>query len=199
MSTPEDERLLHLGVQLRAARHRRDLTLAELSAAADVTPGFLSLLERGKKSVTVPTLLRICGALEIQIADVFEYPDEEEVIRGGDGGLLEMGGDRVIEFLLTPASERHMNVMRTVLEPQGGSGGAYHLDCDAIFVLVIRGVLELNVGGRNYRLEQGDCTTFPGRTPHTWRNPGDTEGEVIWVLAPALPESAAPTALTSLG
>jgi quercetin dioxygenase-like cupin family protein len=150
---------------------------------------FLSLLERGHKSVSVPTLLTLCRALDIEIGALFVYP-EEQVVRGGIGAPLAMGGSGIIEYLLTPAAKRHIQVMRTVLDPGGGSGGAYHLECDTIFVLVIRGALELTVGGRMYELGQGDSTTFSARTSHGWRNPAAQESEVVWVLSPPLPDRA---------
>jgi transcriptional regulator with XRE-family HTH domain len=180
-------RMSVLGPRLRARRGELGLTLAQVADAAGVTKGFISLVERGLASVSVPTLLTLCSALELELGALFDYP-EDEVVRAGRGAPLEMGGGGIEEFLLTPASEPRIQVMRTVLQPGGGSGGAYTLDCDTVFVLVVRGALALRVGDRERRLEVGDSTTFSARTMHAWENPGDTEAEVVWTLAPPVPQ-----------
>lgn len=197
-SRPEQEdaqadarsRMSSLGPRLRARRREQGMTLAQVADRSGVTKGFLSLVERGLASVSVPTLLTLCTALELELGALFEYP-EEEVVRAGRGAPLEMGGGGIEEFLLTPASEPHIQVMRTVLQPGGGSGGAYTLDCETVFVLVVRGALALRVGGRERRLEAGDSTTFSARTMHAWENPGDDEAEVVWTLAPPVPNGPA--------
>jgi transcriptional regulator with XRE-family HTH domain len=183
-------RMSSLGPRLRARRREQGLTLAQVAERSGVTKGFLSLVERGLASVSVPTLLTLCTALELELGALFEYP-EEEVVRAGRGAPLEMGGGGIEEFLLTPASEPHIQVMRTVLQPGGGSGGAYTLDCETVFVLVVRGTLALRVGGRERRLHAGDSTTFSARTMHAWENPGDDEAEVVWTLAPPVPDGPA--------
>lgn len=184
-------RLSALGPRLRTRRKQLGLTLAQVAEQAGVTKGFVSLAERGLTSVSVPTLLTLCSALDLELGALFDYP-EQEVVRAGRGAPLEMGGGGIVESLLTPASEPHIQVMRTVLDPGGGSGGAYTLDCETVFVVVVRGTLALRVGDREHRLAVGDSTTFSARTMHAWSNPGDDEAEVIWTLAPPVPAGSRP-------
>ena len=183
-----DPQMSKMGPKLRATRKDRGLTLAEVAERAGVTKGFLSLAERGLTSVSVPTLLRICDALGVSIGALFDYPDAD-VVRGGRGAPLQMGGVGIQEYLLTPASEKHVQVMRTILQPGGGSGGAYTLDSETVFVVVIRGSIQLSVDGQELLLEPGDCHTFSARSPHTWRNPAPGESEVLWSIAPPIPHS----------
>ncbi|MGC0418793.1 helix-turn-helix domain-containing protein [Embleya sp. AB8] len=179
-------RMSRVGPRLRELRLAQGLTLVQVAGAAGVTKGFLSLAERGKASVSVPTLLRICDAVGTSIAALFDYPDQD-VVRSGIGAPLEMGGIGIEEFLLTPADETHVQVMRTVLSPGGGSGGAYALEAETVFAYMVRGSLELTVDGTVRRLGAGDSTTFSARLEHGWTNPGEVEAEVLWSIAPALP------------
>ena len=71
--------------------------------------------------------------------------------------------------------------------PGGGSDGAYTLDAESIFVVVLQGQLSLDVGGDIRILNTGDSTTFSARTPHNWFNPLSTESQVMWVISPPLP------------
>jgi transcriptional regulator with XRE-family HTH domain len=173
-----------VGPALRRIRESKGLLLTVVADEAGISKGFLSLAERGRTRVSVPTLLRICEVLGVPIGSLFTYPSEQ-VIHGGTP--LYMGGVDLEEFLLTPADEPLVQVMRTRMRPGGGSGGAYTLDADTIFVIVQSGRLELEVGGTTMLLGPGDSTTFSARTPHAWRNPLDTDSEVLWVIAPPLP------------
>lgn len=60
----------HLGQALRAERIDQGLTLREVSAAAQVSLGYLSEIERGQKEASSELLLAICQALNIGLADL---------------------------------------------------------------------------------------------------------------------------------
>lgn len=174
----------NVGPELRRIRVARGLSVTEVAESAGVTKGFLSLAERGKTRVSVPVLLRICDVLDITIGSLFDYPDEP-IVHGGVP--LYMGGADLQEYLLTPIDEKWVQVMRTTMQPGGGSDGAYTLDAESIFVVVLQGSLTLEVGDEVRTLEVGDSTTFSARTPHNWFNPLDSESQVMWVISPPLP------------
>lgn len=173
-----------VGPKLRACRLSKNLSVTELANQAGVTKGFLSLAERGKTRVSVPTLLRICDALDIAIGSLFTYPSEE-IVHGGTP--FYMGGDDLEEFLMTPIDEKNLQVMQSIIQPGGGSQGAYTLDADSAFVIVLEGQLALEITGKTVILESGDSKTFSAREEHNWHNPSKTESRVLWVIAPALP------------
>lgn len=179
-----------LGPKLRAVRRERGLTLDAVASEAELTKGFLSLVERGQTAVSVPNLLRICDILGVSIGSLFDFPDSA-LVRSGHGAPLEMGGSGIREYLLTPASEQHVQVMRTVLQPGGGSGGAYTLDSETIVVVVVRGRLRLAIDGQELLLGTGDCYTFSAKSAHAWENADAGESEVIWSIAPPLPTGSA--------
>lgn len=181
-----DSKMTRLGPKLRAVRKERGLTLDAVAAEAELTKGFLSLVERGQTAVSVPNLLRICDILGVSVGALFDFPDSS-MVRSGHGAPLEMGGSGIREYLLTPATEQHVQVMRTVLEPGGGSGGAYTLDSKTIVAVVIRGRLRLVVDGQDLLLAAGDCYTFAAQSPHAWENADPGESEVIWSIAPPIP------------
>jgi len=173
-----------IGPKLRSTRVDQGLSVTFVAEQAGVTKGFISLAERGKTRVSVPVLLRICEVLGITIGSLFTYPDEP-IVHGGIP--LYMGGVDLQEYLLTPHDEKWVQVMRTTMQPGGGSDGAYTLEAESIFVVVLQGQLSLDVGGEVRILDTGDSTTFSARTPHNWFNPLTTESQVMWVISPPLP------------
>lgn len=59
-----------LGMTLRAFRADKSVTLRELAEAANVSPGYLSELERGRKEVSSELLVSICHALGTSVSEV---------------------------------------------------------------------------------------------------------------------------------
>jgi DNA-binding XRE family transcriptional regulator len=55
---------------VRVWREHRGLTAAQLAAAADISAGYLSELESGKKTGSLETLRRIADALKLSIDDL---------------------------------------------------------------------------------------------------------------------------------
>lgn len=186
LALPHDPAEALIGARLRAARHAAGLTLAAVAEQAGLTKGFLSRLERDEVSPSVASLVSVCGVLGIAVGQLFQAP-ETSLVRADAAPPINFGGRRLREYLLTPGSQRQLQVIRSVIEPGGGGGPElYALACDAEFVYVVHGELRLRLPGETVDLAAGDAFTMPGTTPHTWVNPStDALAEVLWVLSPA--------------
>src|SRR3954471_20463815 len=60
-----------VGDTLRAMRMRQRRTLREVSATARVSLGYLSEVERGQKEPSSELLAAICGALDVELSELF--------------------------------------------------------------------------------------------------------------------------------
>jgi len=177
-----------IGAQLRAARLASRQTMAEVAARSGLTKGFLSKLERDLTSVSVASLIRLCDALGISVGSLFSAA-KGELVRNGEYPPINFGGDRVREYLLTPAGEKRVQAILSDIEPGGGGGAEpYCLPTDVEFVLVLGGQLRILVAGEHVLLGTGDALTFPSRAEHTFDvPPGAGPARVLWVFSPALP------------
>ena len=52
-----------LGTRIKEQRQRRTLTQRQLAEKVNLTPGFVSLIETGKKKPSLEVLIYICEAL----------------------------------------------------------------------------------------------------------------------------------------
>ncbi|MBZ0134990.1 MAG: helix-turn-helix domain-containing protein [Planctomycetes bacterium] len=59
-----------LGVELKRARLKAGLTQEELAFKANVHRTYVSMLERGKGSPTLDTLMNLCSAMGIKASDL---------------------------------------------------------------------------------------------------------------------------------
>src|SRR5882757_6714688 len=60
-----------LGEALRGLRLRQRRTLREVSGSARVSLGYLSEVERGQKEASSELLAAICGALDVELSELF--------------------------------------------------------------------------------------------------------------------------------
>jgi len=65
-----------VGDGLRDARTRQNRTLRDVSTAANVSLGYLSEVERGRKEASSELLASICDALELEVADLLDSVSE---------------------------------------------------------------------------------------------------------------------------
>jgi DNA-binding transcriptional MerR regulator/mannose-6-phosphate isomerase-like protein (cupin superfamily) len=171
-----------IGAHLRQLRARRKQSLAEVAQAVGISVGFLSALERSQMSGSVGTLRKLARYYKTNILDFFDAngagsrhvrPAERKVLQAGEGVRMELlaWGNTVMEPHLFRVA------------PEAGSGDPYTHDGEE-FIYVLRGDLEITVGGEQYRLKPGDSFYFESATPHRWKNPGRKETWLLWVNTP---------------
>jgi transcriptional regulator with XRE-family HTH domain len=174
-----------IGSRIRAARQAQRLTIEQVADATGLTKGFLSRVERDLTSPSVASLVTLCQVLSVSVGDLFAAP-ETHLTRRDDGPRISLGGEGIVERLLTARSERRLQILQATIEPRGrGENELYAVDCDVDVLHVVKGRIKLILTNEEYDLEEGDTLSFPGREPHTWVNPTDETVEVLWVLVPA--------------
>jgi quercetin dioxygenase-like cupin family protein len=114
------------------------------------------------------------------------------LLRSDEYPRINFGGERLVEFLLTPQSEQQLQAIFSEIEPGGGSGDElYSLPAEIEFALVLAGRLAVQLEGDELLLEQVDALTFAAQTRHAFRNVDpDTLTRVLWVFTPSLPASS---------
>jgi transcriptional regulator with XRE-family HTH domain len=174
-----------MGTRLRAQRKARGLTIAQLAAAAGLTKGFVSRLERDQSSVSIAALLRICDVLHTSIGSLFEAPSTA-LVRASEAPVVEFGkGMRRLVY--TPADVSDFQVIRLQLDPGISAGHEpYALHAGTQFIQVLVGDLEFQLEAECFRLAAGDSLTFKGNRLHTYRNASRrARCEALMVLTPA--------------
>ncbi len=176
---------LAIGSRIRAARQGQRMTIDHVAQATGLTKGFLSRVERDLTSPSVSSLLTLCQVLSVSIGDLFAVP-QTHLVRRDEGPRISLGGEGIVERLLTARSERRVQILHAEIEPHGsGESELYAVDCDVDVLHIIRGSLTLIMTSSSYDLEEGDTLSFSGREPHSWVNHTDLPVTALFVLAPA--------------
>ncbi len=178
--------VLSIGRRLRSARQERGLTLRQVAKSSGLTAAFISQLERGDTSASVSSLVKIASALGIDVTSLFEKPSST-LVRRGERVPSMLGGEGVVDYVLTPEEEKRAQVIETHLDPGGyADKELYTRGGELLICLVQSGSLEMRVEDERILLHAGDAMTLDPRVPHTWSNPSRrNRTRVLWVDVPA--------------
>lgn len=70
-----DDIRVRFGRRLREVRTEQEISQEKLAAAAGLARNFISMVETGKRNVTIATVQKLANALECRMADLM--PDAE--------------------------------------------------------------------------------------------------------------------------
>lgn len=80
--TPPSALLKMVGERIREVRIERGLSQEGLAYSIPMDRAHVGLIENGKRSATVTTLVKLAVALECEVGDLFPYIDDLEAVLG---------------------------------------------------------------------------------------------------------------------
>jgi transcriptional regulator with XRE-family HTH domain len=182
-SKPADTGADALGDRVRQLRKARGLTLKDLGAAAGLSHGFLSQVERDQAHPSLSTLDDIAAALGIDAAALVSHTSSGFVrhVRADEAPTFSFGPGfgAVIVRALTGR-----NALMKVTESIGcfpRSEPMAHPGEEVAYV--VEGQVEIEVGGVTYLLGAGDVLNFDCSVEHTYETVGDTPPRFLVIAA----------------
>ncbi len=154
---------LFIGSRLNKRRTELQLTLRDLAAMTDLTPSFLSQLERGLTNPSLKSLQRLSDALGVPMLYFMEEKiSQSPVVRGDSRSQLDLDDARVSYELLVPDLTGSLEVLL----------GTITSDCQNIVrklrveteevIYVLEGQLIIGLEDQEYLLTAGDSIQFNG-------------------------------------
>jgi transcriptional regulator with XRE-family HTH domain len=179
-----------LGQRVREFRELRRMTLRAAASASSLSPGFLSMLERGQCSASISALRRIAQALGVSVADLFEdaRPTTPQPLRFADRPKLESEpGAR--KYLISQRPLRHLEVYAGEFEPGSSTGDDEYTHGDSQEILMVHtGAVTLLLDGVVHHLMAGDSIEFVSSMPHKISNEETGMATVTWITSPPTPD-----------
>ena len=166
------EHLISLGTRIKSFRKERKMTLQEFAEKTALSPGLLSKIENFRTIPSLPVLVRIAAALEIDMAELFSGITFREqprwlLIHGGEGELVEREesiGMSYRALLETPLDASALQVMLVTIAP-GVQRGPVTSEADEMLYL-LSGELSYQLGENKLPMTPGDLLYFDGAIPH---------------------------------
>jgi len=175
-----------LGQRLRELRERQGLSQRALAKRAGVSHGVISLIEQNKTSPSVGLLKKVLDGVPVSLASFFEEPTgQRERVFFAAAELTEIAGGRIsYRQVGRDLSGRSLQILHERYAPGADTGEAMLRHAAEEGGVVVRGRLEVTVGGQRRVLEAGDAYYFDSRQPHRFRNIGEEEAEVVSACSP---------------
>src|SRR5205823_3055121 len=173
-----------LGTRIRAARMRRELSVAELAASAGVSKSLISQIERGIAAPSIDTVRRLASALQVPVFSLFlEEPDNGMVVRRDQRRIVRYPGSGATREVLSPTLSGRM-VLLWVTFPPGEDGREPVRHVGEESVVVVRGTLQVDIGDQQVVLAECDSMTFDSDAPHAFRNTSNEVTEIPTAISP---------------
>lgn len=175
--------LASIGMRIREARQARGMTLQALADMSGLSPSMLSLVERGRASPSIGSLIVIASALEISMADIIvgDAPSAENpVVRSGEQRIVETTR-HVVRRLIREDRTRGVSMALDEYGPSSGQvdrSPAHHDGFEYGYVL--EGQLTVEIDGVAHHLQAGDTICYSGRRRHKITNHGRQKVRTLW-------------------
>ncbi|KKM11041.1 MerR family transcriptional regulator [Clostridiales bacterium PH28_bin88] len=176
-----------LGDTIRRIRAEKNLSLRDLAEKTELTPSFLSQVERDLAEPSITSLRKIADALGVPI--FYFLMDNEKpspVVRKNERKALKMPESHLLYELLSPDLNRSMEVWMGKLDP-----GAVSCDIPLSHpgeecIVVLEGSMEIQLGEDTYILENGDSIYYFGAVPHKLKSVGEKQLVFISCITPPM-------------
>ncbi|NJA60984.1 cupin domain-containing protein [Streptomyces sp. NEAU-H3] len=177
-----------LGRRLSALRARAGLTISALAAAAGVSQGLVSQIERGAGNPSYTTLIKLADALRVPVGAFFDGSEDAwepaAVVRAGGRRRLSLSDEGLVYELLTPSLHGRLGMMRAEIPPGYSNALAPHRHEGEEVMLLLEGALHVTVGGKESVLEAGDAITYDASVPHRFHNKGTRPAVIVGAMTP---------------
>ncbi|MEU9888800.1 XRE family transcriptional regulator [Sphaerisporangium sp. NPDC051011] len=170
-----------VGPRLRALRHERDITLAQLSQATDISLSTLSRLESGQRKPTLELLLPLAKAHGVRLDELVGAPATGDprvhmrpVTRNGRTFIplaRHLGGLHAYKVIIPSPKDPD-----APLDPQVHEGHEW--------LYVLSGRLRLVLGEHDLVLTTGEAAEFDTHIPHAFTNAGPHPAELLIIFGP---------------
>jgi len=174
--------LAAIGYRIRELRQSRGRTLQELADVSGLSTSMLSLVERGRASPSIGSLIVIASALGVAMSDLLvNGSDSEEriVVRASEARTVETA-QHVVRRLLREDRTRGVSVAVNEYAPHTGSTEHPIAHEGFEYGFVLQGELTVEVDGTKHVLRQGDLIAYSSRRKHKIWNHGKIKVRTLW-------------------
>jgi transcriptional regulator with XRE-family HTH domain len=162
-----------LGQRLRERRRELGLTLADVAAAAGISVGHSSSIEKGTTLPSLHVLARFAHVLDLTLAEVLRTSQSATIAHG----RIEAKPGAV--RLVGPGSR----IQVSYTWQRVGTAGAFPFPLvgEDVFAFVDHSTVEIQVNGTQHELARGDSIHCHSPRTITWMATSEAGAGVLWI------------------
>jgi transcriptional regulator with XRE-family HTH domain len=172
---------IDVGARLRSVRVNFGLSQRALARRAGVTNGLISLIEQNRVSPSVSSLKKVLDGVPMSLAEFFtiDMSVTPQSFFAADE-LAELGNEQVsLRLVAAQRPGRQLTLLHERYAPGAATGDDMMSHRGEEGGIIVRGKIELTVGGAVRVLGPGEAYYFSSQLPHRFRNVGREECEII--------------------
>jgi transcriptional regulator with XRE-family HTH domain len=168
-----------VAASLRALRRSRKISQRQLAGLAGVTASAISQAERAERGLSLSTLVRLSAKLGLTVDDLLHGEDPSAYRIGRRVGDPRSGPEPAITLLGGIASDLRIDLVH--LGPREAGAPIERQDGEGI-VAVSRGLVQVHVGDQTPAIRDGEVLLADSARVDGWRNLGDREAALFWIV-----------------
>ena len=161
-----------IGREVRAFRHKLNMTVAQLAQSSSMSTGMLSKIENGQTSPSLATLQELSKALQVPVTSFFRRFEEERsatFVKAGQGLPIERRGTRAgHQYQMLGHSFTRGVAMEPYVVTLSENSDVFpifqHEGVELIYLL--EGEVGYRHGDKTYAMSPGDSLFFDADVPH---------------------------------
>ncbi len=171
-----------IGARIRELRLERSMTLQALAEATGLSPSLISVVERGRSSPSIGSLIVIAEALDVPMSELIAVrvrSEEDIVVRPESHEVIETAR-HVVRRLIREDRSRGVSVALNEYAPHTGSAERPITHEGFEYGYVLEGILTVEVDGVAHVLEEGDLIAYSSQRRHRIWNHGEARVRTLW-------------------
>lgn len=179
---------LAVGARLKAVREKSGMSQRELAKRAGVTNTTVSLIELEAHAPSLASLHRILAAIPISIADFFAIPASQQNVLFYEAAELAVvtRGAADLRVLGSERRDKKLQLFIEHYQPGADTGNEPLVHAGETAAIVIKGTIEVVVGGEKRIITSGGGYQLFGNQPYRLRNVGKVVAIVACACTPPM-------------
>lgn len=168
-----EDYLLDIGKRIKKFRKDKNLKISDIAEKAGVSNGLISRVENGRTIPSLPVLLNIIGALQIEVSSFFDGMERFNhrkyiVTRRDENHVIdkEVEAEGFIYKFIFNKSMRSVAFEVVLLEIEPNNIREKILTDAFEFKYILSGEVYYQLDDESVKLSEGDTIFFDGRIPH---------------------------------
>lgn len=178
--------LITIGLQIRHIRKDKNLSLQEIANRTGLSKSLLSKVENFRTIPSLPVLLRISNALNVDMAELVKGINKNHkqayiIVRKNEREIIERENARGFTYeSLIIAENKKTSLFESFILTLGKDSKRKPVSTDGNeFLFILDGKIEFEYGKKKILLRKGDSIFFNGRIPHVPRNMWQDEAKIL--------------------
>jgi transcriptional regulator with XRE-family HTH domain len=187
---PEEHISAHVGERVRQVRHKKGLSLEDVSQRTDIDVSMLSQIEQGAVAPPLGTIIKLAKALEMRMGYFISGEQERPytIVRHRDRKVVSRYDSKKAKYygyeyesLAPHKKDRHMEPFLVTLEAADTEDERSTHDGQE-FIFVLQGQMEVRLDEELHILDPGDAIYYDSTVPHLVKTHGKKTTKILAVL-----------------